>query len=125
KVVCATNAQACVAAGLIAQEALDWAESIAPPGVVPHNNIYDAYRHAYWSAAMMQAFGDPYATLWGNAHEWLPADQITQQSTLESCQDLHNNAVGRYIGANNLFVSKEALKQLVIDSGSLQPDLTC
>jgi hypothetical protein len=57
-----------------------------------HNGRGDAFRHAYWSALMTQARGEPLAREFGNAHENFPGNP-----PLERAMDLHNNAIGRTI----------------------------
>jgi hypothetical protein len=60
-----------------------------------HNNIFDAIRHAFWSALMARDIGQDEAKEFGDAHE----DPVTYQERLETCQDLANNSIGRGIGS--------------------------
>ena len=52
----------------------------------------DAFRHAYWSALMTRAAGPKLAKKIGDAHEDFPHNE-------DRDMDLHNNQVGREIGA--------------------------
>lgn len=54
----------------------------------------DAYRHALWSARMTRAHGAALAKEFGDAHEDFPGNPA-----LDRAMDLHNNGVGRGIGA--------------------------
>ena len=61
------------------------------PGL--HNGKGDAFRHAYWNALMVKAYGEVLAKEFADAHEKNP-----KQPAKEKTMDLHNNSVGRSIG---------------------------
>lgn len=64
----------------------------------PHNDQYDAFRHAYTSALMTQQFGDPVAKWLGDLNErpYDPQGPLTlQEYNAERSMDLWNNNVGR------------------------------
>lgn len=65
-------------------------------GVLPHDNIFDAIRHALWSALMDRDIGGDLAKAFGDAHEPLSWPSVLEH--MSSCQDQYNNAVGRSIG---------------------------
>jgi hypothetical protein len=62
-----------------------------------HNGEWDAFRHAYTSAAMTQDYGEYIANLAGIANE-LRGDLTHDQPSEEKNMDLWNNAKGREIG---------------------------
>lgn len=73
----------------------------------PHNDCRDAFRHAYWSALMAQRDEESAARL-GDAHE-----RSSKGPYPEVYMDLHNNRVGRRIGAANKDASREQIFDLV------------
>jgi hypothetical protein len=75
-------------------EALEWIRTITPPGLIAHNNQFDAMRHAFWNARMTQSLGAAEAEVWATRHETSSSGPQN-----EKCMDLHNNLVGRQIGA--------------------------
>ncbi len=62
----------------------------------------NAFKHSYWNAVATQKIGMKKTRLFANAHEfgwvWENASNPTPMK-----MDLHNNAVGRTIGASNLY----------------------
>jgi len=72
------------------------AESLATLNWVPprHNDNGDAFRHCYWSYAMVRRVGLDWAKRWGDAHEL----GASGQPAVEREMDLWNNQVGRNAG---------------------------
>lgn len=100
------------------KKALDRAyDAAAAAGTLPHNNIYDAIRHSYWSAMLTRDMGRLRAKAWADAHEY------TSTSHEETCMDQFNNEVGRRIatqlGAGYGAPNDDALWQAVLNSTSL------
>ena len=104
--------------------AVEWALEMASSNNDPTvDNIYDARRHAFWSAMMAQEFGQTEAKWWGDAHErYRPTDEA-----LSVCMDLHNNGVGRAIAAsfNGVYHNILQVKAAVLASTSLRPAPEC
>jgi len=71
----------------MAKYATDRAQQLFQSGTL-HNGNGDAFRHAYWSGRMTNAYGAAYAEKWGNAHE-------STSSGIETDMDKWNNGVGR------------------------------
>ena len=65
------------------------------PGVIPHNNEADAFRHAYWSFEIARKAGPEAAKEFGDAHE-----RSDSNPTPERLMDLYNNKVGRDLAAD-------------------------
>jgi hypothetical protein len=65
------------------------------PGVRPHNNEADAFRHAYWSFETTRRVGPEAAKTFGDAHERGDSNPIP-----ERLMDLYNNKVGRDLAAD-------------------------
>jgi RHS repeat-associated protein len=59
-----------------------------------HNGKQDAFRHAYWNALNARDMGVEAARMVADAHEANP-----EQPDNERAMDMHNNKVGREIGA--------------------------
>lgn len=82
----------------------------------------NAFQHALWNALMAQ-WRPEHATEFANAHENYPRNpNDARQNTLRN-MDLANNSVGRGIGFNNRFATREELGNLVmnaLNSGQLQ-----
>jgi hypothetical protein len=68
----------------------------------------DAFRHAYWTARLTQAFGENWAEQYTNAHEMLPGNPRDREA-----MDLYNNGVGRRIARANPKATPEELAALV------------
>ncbi|MEO7355321.1 MAG: hypothetical protein ABIZ70_13330 [Gemmatimonadales bacterium] len=122
---CVTNVSRCGVIAVYASYAYEFAQDSATAhNAFPEDNIYDAYRHAIWSALIAQEFGQSEAQWWGDTHEkYQPA------STADAvCMDLHNNSVGRSVAASfagayhNLFEVEAAI---VSSSSSLWPTTGC
>jgi hypothetical protein len=64
-----------------------------------HNGEWDAFRHCHSSASMTVEYGATAASVAGTGRELLSSyvDEPPQSRT-EMDMDIHNNAVGRYIG---------------------------
>ncbi|MEU4562195.1 hypothetical protein AB0F72_27745 [Actinoplanes sp. NPDC023936] len=68
----------------------------------------DAFRHTYWNARLTQRFGEAWTEQFTTAHERVPAaDPVTV------AMDLHNNKVGRQIGATHRTAARSALASAV------------
>ncbi|MEU6251013.1 hypothetical protein [Glycomyces sp. NPDC047010] len=81
-----------------ARDAEEAANTLVADGVFSgdslHNGKADAFRHCYWNALMVHYIDFDQAQIIANRHEAdpnLPQDEVGM--------DLHNNAVGRDIGA--------------------------
>jgi hypothetical protein len=73
-----------------------------------NGGLPDAFRHTYWSARLTQHFGVEWAARLTTAHERLPsADPVAM------AMDLHNNELGRALGAANPDASRARLQDLV------------
>ena len=73
-----------------------------------NGGLPDAFRHTYWSARLTQHFGVEWAARLTTAHERLPsADPVAM------AMDLHNNELGRALGATYLDASRDHLQALV------------
>jgi hypothetical protein len=82
-----------------------------------HNDVGDAFRHAYWSYRISEEFGSDIAKQIGDAHE-----RNAGQATGEQLMDLFNNAQGRMAQqdpANKDRDPAEVIKDLIRD-GRLQ-----
>lgn len=64
-----------------------------------HNGAWDAFRHAYASAAMTQDYGSAAAHIFGDMNE-TRGDWTHDQPAYEKNMDLCNNSVGRDIGSD-------------------------
>jgi len=73
----------------------------------PHNDCRDAFRHAYWSA-LMATHSVSDAKQIGDSHE-----RTRPGSYEETHMDLHNNKVGREIGAANAKKTHQEIAALV------------
>jgi hypothetical protein len=78
-----------------------------------HNNAYDAYRHAYTSAAMTMERGEKSAWTLGEINE-LHGDINHHQKPQEKNMDRWNNAAGRKIGLNSS--TKDEIAKKVYDA---------
>lgn len=74
----------------IRSQAETWAALENPLG--QEGGPQDALRHAIWQCLMVRRFGQTFARDWGEAHEEGGTDPAS------AIQDIHNNAVGRYVG---------------------------
>lgn len=73
-----------------------------------NGGLADAFRHTFWSARLTQYFGAEWAARLTTAHERLPlADPVAM------AMDLHNNEVGRGLGAAHPDAGRERLHDLV------------
>lgn len=122
---CIANVQRCVLVGAYRNYAREWADSLAAANNTTQtwDNIYDARRHALWSALMAQEFGQEEAHWWGDTHEkYRPADEAPSV-----CMDLHNNSVGRSIAAgfNGVYHNLIQVKAAVLDAQGLEPEARC
>jgi len=73
-----------------------------------YGGLADAFRHTYWSARLAQHFGTEWTERLTTAHERLPsADPVA------TAMDLHNNEIGRSLGAAFPAASRELLQDLV------------
>jgi hypothetical protein len=82
-----------------------------------YNDIRDAYRHAYWSAAMARKLGRENAKKFADAHENLPNNPI-----LEKAMDQSNNRVGREaaLDIRNMDKTTEEIVEELLDKELLQ-----
>lgn len=112
--LCSETAKTCAQIGWFALRASLKADSAAATSnTSPYDNIYDAWRHAYWMALVRRHYGVLLTRAWGAAHETTPG------SRTQMCMDLHNNKVGEQIAHNNLGATDEHLWHLVITRPSL------
>jgi hypothetical protein len=81
------------------------------PGVAPHNNEADAYRHAVWSHLMTRGIGPELAKKFGDAHEMAGSSTSGAGPNSERLMDLHNNQVGRQLPNDQGQALKEALEK--------------
>lgn len=92
---CLTHGDVCTAA----RDAQQWAYSITAwkfPGVTPHDNAADAFRHCSWAGAMSQRVG------YGRAVEVLSNHEASTNNTpAEYEMDISNNAVGAVLGTRS------------------------
>lgn len=79
------------------REANAYAERYGLDPSTRHNGEWDAFRHAYASAAATQDYGRIIAHIAGNANE-IYGDVVRNQPSNERRMDEWNNAVGRRIG---------------------------
>ncbi len=92
-IACALSPLDCSKVRTARAEALEWIRTITPPGLIAHNNQFDAMRHAFWNARMTQSLGVGEAEIWATRHETSSSGPQN-----EKCMDLYNNAIGRQIG---------------------------
>jgi hypothetical protein len=71
----------------------------------------DAFRHAYWSARLTQAYGAEWAQQFTTAHEAVPGS--INNSAVREAMDLYNNSVGIRIAEANPNASPARLAELV------------
>lgn len=81
------------------------------PGVAPHNNEADAYRHTLWSHLMTQGIGPELAKKFGDAHEMAGSSTSGPGPNSERLMDLHNNQVGRQLPNDQGRALKETLEK--------------
>ena len=101
-------------AAIYANEAAKAAEESTArkyPGVFPHNNEADAYRHALWSHLMTQGIGADAAKAFGDAHEMAGSGTSGPGPNSERLMDLHNNQIGRKLPNDQGRSLKEALEK--------------
>lgn len=68
----------------------------------------DAFRHTYWNARMTQEFGPEWTEAFTSGHEKVGGNPAAREA-----MDLHNNHLGRTIGADNMNASPDELKAKV------------
>lgn len=91
------------------------------PGLIPHNNFGDAFRHCFWSCRMTQEIGEEQAEEVGDIHERCARNQPPREENM----DRHNNAVGRILGADaNTDCSAMCMEAVKEQSLQLFPDNT-
>jgi RHS repeat-associated protein len=66
--------------------------------LIPHNNIYDAERHARWTYRMATETGSGWAGVFGTGYEL--TGMLNGQPLAEMLMDLNNNAVGLQAAMN-------------------------
>lgn len=79
----------------------------------------DAFRHGMWNAEMTILIGSEKAELFATAHEdkdisGTEADGFTKEQ--HKNMDLHNNSVGRKLGADNLDATEDEMAAIVYDN---------
>ncbi len=84
------------------------------PNLEGHNDKADAYRHCYWNALMAVHIGADQAKEVGDLHE-----NNNPNPPGERAMDLHNNAVGRGLGASNEAEAK-SMSLAAANDGRLQ-----
>ncbi len=92
KALCWDSPVQCAMIGIYATWASNWAAQVEPIG--PHNGPQDALRHAAWSGRIALEYNAHISLDWTDAHESNSSDPA------ETNMDLHNNTVGRQIGAS-------------------------
>lgn len=90
----------------IQEQALSVASTRIGDGIVDGHG--DAFRHAFWSARLTQAFGAEWARAFTSAHEANPGNTAGAEA-----MDLHNNSVGIRIGQANPGASEAELSHLI------------
>lgn len=84
----------------------------------------NAFQHAMWNALMAQ-WRPEYAAEFANAHEQYPGWAQWSETPFRN-MDLHNNEVGRQIGLDNRFVTRQELANLVMNAlNSNQLQVVC
>lgn len=83
----------------------------------------DAFRHGIWNAEMTVLIGKSKAELFATAHE--DKDVSGNESdgyskTAHRDMDLHNNAVGREIGENNIEATEEEMADIIFEEVNSQ-----
>ena len=78
-----------------------------------HNDEADAFRHAFFNALNTQSFGIELANKLGKAHEAIDDPTKREKLKNEIKMDLHNNAVGQKIGAQNPTAGPYSLAALI------------
>lgn len=76
----------------------------------------DAFRHGIWNAEMTILIGETKAELFATAHEDVDTEGYESDGfpkTNHRDMDLHNNAVGRGIGKNNLNASETEMADII------------
>ncbi|MGW6622199.1 DUF6973 domain-containing protein [Nocardia sp. NPDC055002] len=99
---------------ILSDEASAAAEE-AYPGIATQDSHVDAYRHTYWNAMMTQEFGAEWTQEYATKHEGR-----ADNAAVREAMDLHNNEVGRKIGAANPQASSAEMRELVqqaVDGG--------
>ncbi len=84
------------------------------PNFEGHNDKADAYRHCYWNALMAVHIGAGQAKEVADLHEETSANPIGERN-----MDLHNNQVGRNLGATNEAQARD-MSLAAANSGRLQ-----
>lgn len=79
----------------------------------------DAFRHGIWNAEMTILIGSEKAELFATAHEDKDTTGVESdgfQKEEHKNMDLHNNAVGRNIGVENLDASEEDIAMIIYNN---------
>lgn len=82
-------------------------------------NRSDAFRHGMWNAEMTILIGEEKAELFATAHEDKDTTGTESDGYLKTehkNMDLHNNAVGRTIGATNLKASEDEIAGIIYNN---------
>lgn len=90
----------------IQEQALSVARTRVGDGIVDGHG--DAFRHAFWSARLTQAFGAEWARAFTSAHEANPGNTAGAEA-----MDLHNNSVGIRIAQAHPDANEAELARLV------------
>lgn len=85
------------------------------PGVIPHNNAADAFRHTYWNFRMAQELGSETAKQFADAHE-----VSNPNPDSELLMDLWNNRQGRDLFEQNPNGDAQTVVQKAIQAGEIQ-----
>ncbi|MFD4355482.1 WXG100 family type VII secretion target [Nocardia sp. NPDC058519] len=99
---------------VLSDEASKAAEE-AYPNIPTQDSHVDAYRHTYWNAMLTQEFGPEWTQEYATKHEGR-----ADNAAVREAMDLHNNEVGRRIGAENPQASSAEMRELVqqaVDGG--------
>jgi hypothetical protein len=87
------------------------------PGLLSWNDQGDAFRHFRWSFSMTTVLGAESAASYANSHE-----VSNPNPPAETAMHLHNNAVGRAVGADPRYsdLTPDQAAKLALGSGCLQ-----
>ncbi len=112
--VVATNELDAIKVDGAAKEAVNFENELRPASAKRGDgDMFNALKHAYWSARSAQAVGKEEAKKFTDAHE---AGQVEPngEQTAHSKSDLNNNEVGLNIGENNSQAPASKIMQLLL-----------
>jgi len=71
----------------------------------------NAFKHAYWNALMVEAFGEKVAKLFADAHEFGAEENLNKSNHNSMYMDLHNNALGRSLALSPIFMAYNGVEK--------------